>query len=255
MNRFDIQGIKSLKRQIENRAIVSGEERTNVKTGFGGIRDIEFTIQFLQLLHGGTDSSVRSGNTIDAIRLLANAGCLNRQESDLLSQNYCWLRKLEHLLQIMFDLQTHTLPEDDLESSKLALRMGYRDYFGISALQQFQSDLQEVTEVNNRILNHLLHSPFGEQSDSENERTHEAISAVDLILQPQLDDETVDEVLLPYGFNDNRAAARNIESLAHESTLFLSSRRSRHFLGGDHKGSTRKNRENTRPRCNIGFVK
>ena len=230
LNRFDIQGIKSLKRQIENRAIVSGEEKTNVKTGYGGIRDIEFTIQFLQLLHGGAVSSVRSGNTIEAIRLLANAGCLNRQESDLLTQNYCWLRKLEHLLQIMFDLQTHTLPDNELESGKIALRMGYRDYFGISALQQFQTDLKEVTEVNNRILNHLLHSAFGEEADHENQAADCSVNAVDLILQSGLSEESIEEVLKSYRFVDYKSAARNIESLASESTLFLSSRRSRHFL-------------------------
>ena len=229
LNRVDIQEIKSLKRQIENRATVSGEERTNVKTGYGGIRDIEFTIQFLQLLHGGNLSSVRSGNTIDAIRLLADAGCLNRQESELLTQNYCWLRKLEHLLQIMFDLQTHTLPEEELEASKIALRMGYKDCFGVTALKQFRNDLKEITEVNNRMLNHLLHSAFGGQETAESDGGQEQ-HAVDLILQPEVSDESAAEILQPYGFVDPKSAARNIESLARESTLFLSSRRSRHFL-------------------------
>ena len=77
LNRFDIAGIKSLKRQIERRAVVSGDEHRNVKTGFGGIRDIEFSIQFLQLLHGGATKSVRTHNTLDAIRLLGQQGYLS----------------------------------------------------------------------------------------------------------------------------------------------------------------------------------
>ena len=107
LNHVDIQQIKALKRQIEHRTRASGEDRTNVKTGFGGIRDIEFTIQFLQLLHGGKLTAIRSGNTIEAIRLLREVDCLSSTEAELLTQNYVWLRRLEHLLQIMFDLQTH----------------------------------------------------------------------------------------------------------------------------------------------------
>ncbi len=96
LSRFDIEGIKALKRQIERRALVQGQQTTNVKTGHGGIRDIEFLIQFLQLLNGAIEPSVRTHNTLDAIRRLAQADCLTVKESQLLAQNYTWLRKLEH---------------------------------------------------------------------------------------------------------------------------------------------------------------
>ena len=228
LNRVDIGEIKGLKRQIEHRTLVAGEERTNVKTGHGGIRDIEFTIQFLQLLNGGAIASVRTGNTLKAIRKLAEADCLNRQEADLLSQNYCWLRKLEHFLQIMFDLQTHTLPEDEVELTKIAIRMGYRQYFNVEALEQFQNDLQEVTDVNHRILDHLLHNAFASSDESETDSS--AYNAVDLVLQSDMTDDEIDEILKGYGIVDSRNGQRMIESLAMESTLFLSSRRCRHFL-------------------------
>ena len=227
LNRFDIADIKSLKRQIEHRAVVSGEEKTNVKTGHGGIRDIEFAIQFLQLLNGGVVKDVRTGNTLDAIRKLSAAECLSRNEADLLTQNYCWLRKLEHYLQVMYDLQTHNLPEDDHEVSKIAIRMGYRKYFGASVLQQFQSDLAEITNVNNKILDHLLHNAFAERADSE---TEDQLNAVDLVLQAQLKENDAERILNEYGFSEAENARRLIDSLAQESTIFLSSRRCRHFL-------------------------
>ena len=67
LRRSEIESVRALKRQIERRAIVDGQDRTNVKTGHGGIRDIEFAIQFLQLLHGGSMPEVRTGNTLQAI--------------------------------------------------------------------------------------------------------------------------------------------------------------------------------------------
>ena len=228
LNRVDIGEIKSLKRQIEHRTLISGEELTNVKTGHGGIRDIEFTIQFLQLLNGGTIPSVRTVNTLEAIRKLAEADCLNRQEADLLTQNYCWLRKLEHFLQIMFDLQTHSLPDDKTELAKIAIRMGYRESFDVEVLNQFQKDLQDVTDVNHRILDHLLHNAF--QSIDETTADKGGCNAVDLVLQSDICEDEVQEVLEGYGITDTNNGQRMIESLAMESTLFLSSRRCRHFL-------------------------
>ena len=227
LNRVDIGEIKALKRKIEHRALVAGEERTNVKTGHGGIRDIEFTIQFLQLLNGGSIKSVRTVNTLKAIRKLSEADCLNRQEAELLTQNYCWLRKLEHFLQIMFDLQTHTLPEDESELAKIALRMGYRADSG-SVFEQFQKDLYEVTNVNRQILNHILHNAF--QTNGDNDSGAGAFNEVDLVLQTDLTDEQVAEILTEFKIVDAKNARRLIESLAVESTMFLSTHRCRHFL-------------------------
>src|SRR6185312_842005 len=76
----DITGIKSLKRRIEQRVEHEGGESRNVKTGHGGIRDIEFAIQFLQLLNGGALPDVRTGNTLDAITRLEKAGSLTPDE-------------------------------------------------------------------------------------------------------------------------------------------------------------------------------
>src|SRR6478736_2959279 len=121
----DITGIKSLKRRIEHRTESEGGDLRNVKTGHGGIRDIEFVIQFLQLLNGGALPEVRSGNTLDAITRLERAGSLTPDERTKLEDNYNMLRKLEHRLQIMFDLKTHVLPASRQEMARLAVRMGY----------------------------------------------------------------------------------------------------------------------------------
>src|SRR5208282_5315574 len=96
-------------------------------TGIGGIRDVEFTIQFLQLLNGGDLPEVRQRNTLKAMQALAHAGCLSDQEYGILQDTYRFLRRVEHRLQLMCDLQTHRLPENHDELRKLAQRMGFAD--------------------------------------------------------------------------------------------------------------------------------
>ena len=119
----EINEVKALKRQMEQRAGrprggESGESSaaarwttpTDVKTGRGGIRDIEFTVQFLQLLNGGDLPAVHQRNTLMAIEALEIAGCLTPHETYTLAEAYRFLRKTEHRLQLLFDLQTHKLP-------------------------------------------------------------------------------------------------------------------------------------------------
>ena len=222
LSRADISGIKALKRRIEHRTRLAGTEATNVKTGRGGIRDIEFVIQFLQLLNGPDLPAVRMGNTLEAITQLAAAGCLTEQERAILTENYCFLRKLEHRLQIMFDLQTHTLPEDITALRRLALRMGYRDQEPGSVLERFLADYRRRTEENHRILNHLLHHAFPDEEETEAE--------VDLVLDPDPSPEQIQTVLGKYRFKNVPEAYRNLMSLAEERVKFLSTRRTRHFL-------------------------
>lgn len=218
----DITGIKALKRRIEQRTEREGGDARNVKTGRGGIRDIEFSIQFLQLLNGGDLSALRTGTTLTAIAELENVGCLTHQERLLLEENYCFLRKIEHRLQIMFDLQTHLLPDSPQELRKLAIRMGYADTRQRTALAAFEADYQAKTEVNRRILDHLLHDAFEDDTATEPE--------VDLILDPAPAPERIQEVLGKYAFRDANLAYQNLQALSTEQIRFLSTRRCRHFL-------------------------
>ncbi|MGI9427271.1 MAG: bifunctional [glutamate--ammonia ligase]-adenylyl-L-tyrosine phosphorylase/[glutamate--ammonia-ligase] adenylyltransferase, partial [Bythopirellula sp.] len=218
----DITGIKSLKRRIETHATTTKAAAPNVKTGLGGIRDIEFAIQFLQLLSGGAEPGVRTSNTLDAISRLEQSGGLTTQERMLLEENYRFLRKLEHRLQVMYDLQTHQLPSQTSELTKVARRMGYVDTSTESALDAFQADYHERTEVNHKILKHLLHDAFGDDAETEPE--------VDLVNNPEPDPATIQQVLGKYPFEDAEAAYANLMSLADEPIPFLSTRRCRHFL-------------------------
>jgi len=218
----DITGIKGLKRKIEKHAEEAGVAERHVKTGRGGIRDIEFVIQFLQLLNGGAIPALRTGNTFAAIERLEHAGCLTHQERTILEDNYSFLRKTEHRLQIMFDLQTHELPVTDVEIHKLARRLGYRAAGDVTALEAFKKDYADRTAVNRRILDHLLHDAFPESAETEPE--------IDLVNDPDPSPETIERVLGRYPFRDVHAAYDNLMSLSRESIPFLSTRRCRLFL-------------------------
>ena len=218
--RADISGIKALKRRIEHRSIRAGVDAADVKHGRGGIRDVEFTIQFLQLLGGGDSPRVRTGNTLEAIRRLAETGALTDQEREILERTYRLLRTVEHRLQILYDRQTHLLPAADLELERLAVRTGFAG--GPAGRRRLQADLAAATDLNRRILDHLLHDAFPDEAPPEPE--------VDLVLDPAPAAEFVREVLAPHGFRDVAAAHRGLESLAEEKVRFLSSRRCRHFL-------------------------
>ncbi|MCH8045098.1 MAG: bifunctional [glutamate--ammonia ligase]-adenylyl-L-tyrosine phosphorylase/[glutamate--ammonia-ligase] adenylyltransferase [Planctomycetes bacterium] len=222
LSRADISGIKALKRRIEHRAHRKGINEHDVKTGHGGIRDIEFVIQFLQLLNGGDLPNLRTGNTLEAIAQLEQARCLTDQERNILEENYRFLRKIEHRLQIMLDLQTHAIPDDPAEKRKLAIRLGYSDTEDATALAAFEADYQQRTQLNRKILDHLLHDAFEDDG--------EAAPEVDLVLDPDPSDEDIREVLGRYPFKDIPAAYHHLMDLGEERIRFLSTRRCRHFL-------------------------
>jgi glutamate-ammonia-ligase adenylyltransferase len=224
----EIAEIKALKRRIEQRTVTAGNAEVEVKTGRGGIRDVEFVVQFLQLLHGGEYHEVRHATTLQAIARLEQVGCLSAEERHIMDDTYRFLRQLEHRLQILFDRQTHEMPRDLEAVRTLALRMGYAP---ASAWEErngpadrFMADYRTKTELNRRILNHLLHDAFSVDA------AQAVDPIVDLVLDPEPSDEFIREVLAPYPFRDHRTAYQNLMALAHEDFPFLSQARCRHFL-------------------------
>ncbi len=224
----EIAEIKALKRRIEQRTVSAGTAEVEVKTGRGGIRDVEFVVQFLQLLHGGEYPEVRGGNTLHAIAQLERVGCLSAEERYIMDDTYQFLRRVEHRLQIVFDRQTHEMPREMESVRTLALRMGYApasDWEARSGpANRFLADYRGKTELNRRILNHLLHDAFrGDDGEAVN-------PIVNLVLDPDPAPELISQVLGAYPFRDQATAHQNLLALAREDFPFLSQARCRHFL-------------------------
>jgi glutamate-ammonia-ligase adenylyltransferase len=104
----------------------------NVKLGEGGIREIEFLAQTMQLVLGGRDPTLRVPTTLGALNLLARAGHLPRAASRALAQSYRFLRQVEHRLQMVADRQTHDIPEKPEDLHRVALFLGYDDADGFA---------------------------------------------------------------------------------------------------------------------------
>jgi len=263
----EINEIKAMKRRIEHKATDAGDSDRDVKTGRGGIRDVEFTIQFLQLLNGGDLPAVRQRGTLDAMLALETAGCLTDQEYRALDDSYHFLRKTEHRLQLLFDWQTHRLPEQPEEVRKLALRMGYKENVEFSgrapefrsrvdsgesrspASPQRHSPLDEPPIAPSLQTRDLLLEPLDQflhdyLEKSRRNRTildhilHQTFEGseqgaepeTDLVLSPDPDESAVCLALDRYRFKDVTGAYRNLMLLAQEAGRFLSTRRCRHFL-------------------------
>jgi len=224
----EIAEIKALKRRIEQRTDSAGTAEVEVKTGKGGIRDVEFVVQFLQLLHGGECPEVRHANTLLAIARLEQVGCLTAEERHIMDDTYRFLRRVEHRLQILFDRQTHEMPRDLEAVRTLAVRMGYRPAGPLEErtgpANRFLGDYRSKTELNRRILNHLLHDAFKSDAGTSID------PVVDLVLDPDPTPEFISEVLAPYPYADRLTAYQNLMALAREDFAFLSQARCRHFL-------------------------
>jgi glutamate-ammonia-ligase adenylyltransferase len=120
LNQRVLQEIAAMKDRIETEVVRSGEIDRNVKLGRGGIREIEFVTQTLQLLHGGRNPFVQDAQTLPGLAKLARYNLLSSDEAQALSAAYCWLRDVEHRLQMENNLQTHTIPTERRARQRLA---------------------------------------------------------------------------------------------------------------------------------------
>ncbi len=139
-----VPAIRAMKAQIDSAVRAKGNEATNVKLGRGGIREIEFIVQALQLLYGGDDPWLREANTLKAIFRLTERGYLAPDLGRRLSRAYEHLRTVEHRLQILHEFQTHTLPKDGLELGRVARRVGIQAP-PARAAREFQARHRTVT--------------------------------------------------------------------------------------------------------------
>ncbi len=132
-NVFD--ALRTLHRQIREHAAkrcAGRPERANdVKMSRGGIREIEFTVQLLQVVRGGQFPELRTRRTVDALQRLARAGLMPQDTADALERAYDFLRRAEHRIQYLDDQQTHVLPTRDDDLDWVAHTMGYADAGGL----------------------------------------------------------------------------------------------------------------------------
>ncbi len=143
-----IDEIKSMKRKIEAQASKRLSKGFNVKTGSGGIREVEFTVQSLIILLGSKHRILRESNTFRGIWKLAQWNVFSEEEAHFLERAYSFLRKLEHKVQMQGCIQTQVLKEQ--QQDRIARFMGY------SSQEEFLKDLNYYAEGVREIFNNLI---------------------------------------------------------------------------------------------------
>ncbi|MDP6779402.1 MAG: hypothetical protein QGI83_21795, partial [Candidatus Latescibacteria bacterium] len=190
--------IRRIKRRIEDHIGRSGEGETHLKLRPGGIRDIEFIVQCLQLLVGRVHEEARSGNTLTAIDQLEGVSALSREEARALRTAYLFYRRVEHRLQMMHGLSDYTLPESEERQAPLARSLAFDspDEYG-AVLRRHLSAVRMIFQ-----------SVFSE----ERERGSRPVAA---ICEMEAGDPEAEEMLREWGFEHPAEAHRNLVYLAY----------------------------------------
>ena len=151
----DLRHVRALKVRAEEEVRRRGVADREVKRGPGGLRDVEFSAQLLQLVHGREDPELRSASTLGALEALARGGYVDRADADDLAEAYRFLRRVEHALQLDEERQTHTVPAARDERRRLARVLGYQGNPDGGPTHQLDRDLSrlraQVRSVHERV--------------------------------------------------------------------------------------------------------
>ena len=204
---FDAQALRSLramKERAEAEVARKGLTVRELKRGPGGIRDIEFTIQLLQLVHGHLDTDLRGANTLETLAEMTEAGYIDGDDGARMADAYRLLRDVEHRLQLVDEQQVHTLPADERQLDHLARVMGRRDDATGTAAEQLERELRHTQTVVRGIHERVYFRPLLEAF---------ALRADDATLS----EEAAEARLSAFGFTD----AKRTEAALRELTRGL----------------------------------
>ncbi|MFH8367408.1 bifunctional [glutamine synthetase] adenylyltransferase/[glutamine synthetase]-adenylyl-L-tyrosine phosphorylase [Streptomyces sp. NPDC018031] len=143
----DVQQMR--RRVVAN--IPAAQVDRELKLGPGGLRDVEFAVQLLQLVHGRTDPALRSGTTLDALDALAGGGYVGRADAAALDTAYRFLRTMEHRIQLHRLRRTHLVPEDEQELRRLGRSLGFRTEPVTELGKEWRRHAREVRRLHEKL--------------------------------------------------------------------------------------------------------
>lgn len=152
-----LKQVKVLKEMIDEKVASRGHENRNVKLGTGGIREIEFLVQAVQVLCGSWRPDILDRNTMGALSRLKTLGILPAATEARLARAYLFLRDVEHKLQMVHDLQTHALPDSPDELTRCAVRLGYSARNRREAMRRFLEDYRRHTDRVHQLFRNLFY--------------------------------------------------------------------------------------------------
>ncbi|MEP6760562.1 MAG: bifunctional [glutamine synthetase] adenylyltransferase/[glutamine synthetase]-adenylyl-L-tyrosine phosphorylase, partial [Sporichthyaceae bacterium] len=142
--------VQQMRRRVESTVPADARSR-QLKLGPGGLRDVEFAVQMLQLVHGRTDHRLRSPNTLEALEALSTHGYVGRDDAAELDRAYRFLRTLEHRLQLHRLRRTHVMPDDEVELRRLGRSIGLRTSPVEELDEQWRLHAREVRRLHEKL--------------------------------------------------------------------------------------------------------
>ncbi|MET7638740.1 bifunctional [glutamine synthetase] adenylyltransferase/[glutamine synthetase]-adenylyl-L-tyrosine phosphorylase [Streptomyces sp. NPDC005438] len=192
-----VTDVQQMRRRVVENIPASHVDR-ELKLGPGGLRDVEFAVQLLQLVHGRSDDTLRSPTTLDALAALAAGGYVGRADAAELDASYRFLRTLEHHIQLYKLRRTHLMPEADTDRRRLGRSMGFRT----DPVAELNKTWRRHASVVRRLHEKLFYRPL-----------LDAVAQLDLG-ETRLSTRAARQRLEALGYADPAAALRHLEALA-----------------------------------------
>ena len=168
-----VDDVQQMRRRVES--TVPGEAgRRELKLGPGGLRDVEFAVQLLQLVHGRSDEGLRSPNTLEALEDLSTHGYVGRDDAAALDRAYRFLRQVEHRLQLHGLRRTHVMPDDPVALRRLGRSLGLRTDPVGELEQEWRRHAREVRRLHEKLFYRPLLSSVARLASDEARLTPEA---------------------------------------------------------------------------------
>lgn len=190
-----VDSVQKMRQRVTDH-IPSEEVDAQIKLGPGGLRDIEFTVQLLQLVHGRIDQSIRIRDTLGALEALSNAGYIGRSDADRFASHYRFLRLLEHRIQLSSMRRTHLMPSDETSRRSIARALS-PELTADGLIKKWEKVKLEVRDLHQQLFYRPLLSAVSGLSSEELELTS----------------SQAQERLAAIGFKDPKGALTHIQAL------------------------------------------
>ncbi len=191
-----VDDVQAMRRRVEEHVPAKQADR-EIKLGRGGLRDVEFAVQLLQLVHGRSDVTLRSPATLATLEALATWGYVGREDASSMASAYRFLRILEHRVQLRQMRRTHLFPERESELRIIARSMGMRTEPATEIEEAFAKQVRQVRRLHEKLFYRPLLNAVARLDSGEARLTPEAAG----------------ERLRALGFQDPKGALRHLESL------------------------------------------
>ncbi|MGH8869036.1 MAG: bifunctional [glutamine synthetase] adenylyltransferase/[glutamine synthetase]-adenylyl-L-tyrosine phosphorylase, partial [Actinomycetes bacterium] len=191
-----VEDVRAMRRRVEDHVPAREAER-QLKLGPGGLRDVEFAVQLLQLVHGRADPTLRAAGTLDTLASLSRSGYVGREDAAVLDEAYRFLRALEHRIQLYRLRRTHVVPESDEDLRRLGRSLGFRTDPVRELTTAWRRHAREVRRLHEK----LFYRPL-----------LLAVARLDAT-EARLTPEAARERLVALGYDDPGGALRHLEAL------------------------------------------